>query len=741
MINQAIVKMELGGRTLTLETGRLASQATSAVVGRYGDTMVLTTLVMSEKEADLNYLPLFVEYQEKLYAGGRIKGSRWVKREGRPSDETILSARLIDRSLRPLFPKDFRKEIQIISTILSVDGQSDPDILAIITASAALSISPIPWAGPVAAVRIGHIKTKSETVTQSIIVNPEASEKEYSSMDLVVSATAEKVVMLEGSLNEASEDKVLEAIDLAQTNIRQIIQLINDFSAKQKVSKLKLLKSEIKPELREIVKKAESQIDKIVKETDHQQSQQLLNHLHQHLKEENPLVSAVKLQSAIDKVLQKKVREGILLKNKRPDGRKPEEIRPISVNVGILPRTHGSAIFQRGETQALTVTTLGSPSLEQWLESAFGEGTKRYMHHYYMPPYSVGETGRLGWPSRREVGHGALAEKALLPLIPSEEKFPYAIRVVSEITSSNGSTSMAAVCGSSLSLMDGGVPLKKPVAGIALGLVVDEKSENKFVLLSDIAGVEDFYGDMDFKVAGSKDGITAIQLDVKINGLSQPIIKETLKRAKKGRLLILEKMLAVLPGPRQQLSQYAPQVKMLQVAVPKIGSIIGSGGKTIRRIMAETGTTIDVDDEGKVTIAGKDKDLLEKAASWVESLVKEVEIGEIYEGEVKKILPFGAFVEILPNRDGFVHVSEMSTDYVRTPEDFIKVGQKVKVKVRDVENGKISLTMILDGRRPKPHRSQPRPFRPFRRDTHPRRQPPPSGYKTFFADEKRRRDR
>lgn len=687
--------VELGSRTLTLEVGRFAEQATAAVLARYGDTMVLSTVTASSKETTLDYFPLSVEYVERLYAGGRIKGSRWVKREGRPSDDAILAGRVIDRSVRPLFPKTYKHDVQIIVTVLSVDGESDPDVLGLIATSAAIAISPLPWKGPISGVRMGFVKsTGSEK--GAWLVNPSMVEQATSEFDFVVSSTKDKVIMLEGGFCETSEDIVIEAINAAKDTNAKIIDCLE--SLVKEVGQSKVAVSELG--------KLEELKVKIAKDYKKEMEEVFTKHAAKETGSEEVLILATtvanayenewtvkEVTEALDVLFKKKVRSDILEYEKRVDKRKVTDIRPIEIEVGVLPRTHGSAVFKRGQTQALTVATLGAPSLEQLIESPIGEETKRYIHHYSMPPYSVGETGRMGVPSRREIGHGALAERALISVIPSEDDFPYTIRLVSEIMSSNGSTSMASTCGSTLALMDAGVPIKEPVAGVSIGLMTDKK---KYVLLTDIMGIEDFAGDMDFKVAGTKNGITAIQLDMKIDGITDEIIRDTLTRAKKARLIILEKILAVISGPRKQLSKYAPKVQVVKIPVEKIGEVIGPGGKVIRNIIASTGASVDVNDDGSIMISGTDEESVSRAVTWVKGLTREVKPGEEFEGEVKRILPFGAFVEILPGKEGLVHVSEMSTAYVNSPTEVVTIGQKVKVRVIEIdEQRRVNLSMLF----------------------------------------------
>lgn len=693
--------IDLGGRTLTLQTGVLAEQASGAVLARYGDTVVLATVVASPLKVDLGYFPLTVEYQERLYAGGRIKGSRWVKREGRPSDAEILTDRLIDRSIRPLFPKEYdNKDVQVMITVLSVDMENDPAILGAIATSAALSISPIPWNGPVATLRVGK---KDGTY----FVNPLDSEMTYSDLDLVLSIANGSVVMIEAGAKEVSEEEILGGIKFAEGESERVIGLINDLVKEVGREKEPLVKKETKLDLEKKVKAvAQDKVAELIKKTaSHTEGLSEFDDLKRAVIADFAGEDTAYVAHILDDMFKNEVRAQVL-SGKRPDGRKLDEIRKLSMEVGVLPRTHGSAIFQRGITQVLTVTTLGAPSMEQLIESAEGEESKRYIHHYSMPPYSTGETGRIGSPNRREIGHGALAERALEPVIPSAEKFPYTIRVVSEVTSSNGSTSQASVCGSTLSLMDAGVPITSPVSGIAMGLVVDGK---KTAIMSDIAGIEDFNGDMDFKVAGTEKGITALQLDVKTLSLTSEILEKALKQAKEGRAFILKAMLEALPTPREAVSTYAPKIKVVKVPVEKIGEVIGPGGKMIKKIIAESGAEVDVEDDGSVNISATNAEALAKAVSMVEALVKEVVAGEIYNGEVKRIQPFGAFVEILPGKDGLVHVSDMSEGFVADPGEIVKIGDKIKVRVREVDSlGRINLSMNMDPSKDKPREERPR---------------------------------
>jgi len=690
-------KAEIGNKTLSLEVGRVAGQANAAVLARYGDTMVLATVVRSKPREDLDYFPLQVEFVERLYAGGRIKGSRWVKREGRPSEEATLTARLIDRSIRPLFPEGYKNEVQVIITVLSVDAENDPDIPALCAASAALAISDIPWDGPVGSMRIGFVPKNGNG---DFIVNPTHQDLEYSDLDLIVSSSKEALIMIEGGAKEVSEEIILKGITFAQKEIGKVISLIEDLQKEVGQEKQKFVKEEIEAELiSQVEKKSKDKIKEIIAlmVSEKEEARIMREEVELALAEKNE-EKKDKISKILDKLIKKQIRDQILEKGKRPDGRKLTEIRPITVEVSVLPRTHGSAIFTRGNTQALTVTTLGPSALGQLIEGMEGEETRRYIHHYYMPPFSVGETGRVGFPSRREIGHGALAARALEPVIPSEEEFPYTISVVSEIVSSNGSTSMASTCGSTLSLMDAGVPIKAPVSGIAMGMIT---KGDKVAILSDIMGIEDFNGDMDFKVTGTKKGVTAIQMDVKATTLTLPVVEKILKQAKNGRFFILEKMLGVLPKSRLKVSKYAPKIEVLHIPVEKIGEVIGPGGRMIKNIIAETGANVDVENDGTISVSAPDKESVKKAMDWIEGLVREVEVNEIFEeGIVKRIQPFGAFVEVLPGKEGLVHVSKMSTEYIEDPHDVVKEGQKVRVKVVEIDDlGRINLSMIFDNQK------------------------------------------
>lgn len=710
-------ELEIGGKILSLEHGRFAEQASSAVLARCGDTMVLATVVAAPLKQELDYFPLTVDYMMRLYAGGRIKGSRWVKREGRPTDEEILTCRLIDRSIRPLFPKNYKKEVQVIAMVLSVDGENDPAVLAMIATSAALATSSIPWKGPVGSLKIGE---KDGTY----FANPTDSELKYSDLDLVLTTNKENIFMIEAGAHQIPEEKILGALDFGQKEAQKIIKAIEELTTKVKalghLKEKEVFEEKEDQELLSLVdKKFGDQIFNWAKANAAKEGGSTNTDLKKAVIEEVGEDKAPNVGSVIEKVIKKHIRAQIL-SGTRLDGRRFDEVRNLEAQVGILPRTHGSAVFKRGQTQVMTVTTLGSPDLSQLLETAEGEETKHFIHHYNFPPYSTGETGRVGSPGRREIGHGALAERALLPVIPSEEKFPYTIHLVSEVMSSNGSTSMASTCGSTLSLMDAGVPILSPVSGIAMGLIIEG---DKVAILSDIMGIEDGNGDMDFKVAGTKNGITAIQLDVKTPSLTLAILEKALAQSRIGRMHILDYMTSVLGQPRSSLSTYAPKVVVVKIPIEKIGEIIGPGGRVIKKIMAETSTELDVEDDGSVTISGVSQENVESAKSWVEGIIKEAQPGEVYEGEVMRIEPFGAFVQILPGKDGLVHVSDMSESFVQDPEDIVKLGDHVTVRVKEIDNlGRINLSMRLDpaGDKPRENKAGGRPERRFDKSRGPR---------------------
>jgi len=689
------VEIEFSGKKLTFETGELALQATSSVLARLGDTVVLVTVVEGGK-TDLDYFPLSIEYQERLYAGGKIKGSRWVKRAGRPSDESVLAGRLIDRSIRPLFPKAFKNEVQVIVTVLSVDGENQADIVALNAVSAAIAISRIPWNGPVGAIRMGFSKEKKE-----LIYNPTILEQEESDLDIVASQLSDgKTVMIEAGANQTPEDVVYSSIEQAHKETKKVIEGIEKLVKEVGEEKLKL---EVESNLNEVVALIEKSYkedvkalieNRVNKESGGDETSTLIDKIFEDLKlkDKESEIDKKTIATGIEKVMFKVIRSDVITKKKRVDGRKMDEIRPLLTKVGVLPRTHGSALFQRGITQALSIVTLGSPRMGQLIESAEGEEEKRYIHHYSGLPYSFGQAGRVGTPSRREIGHGALAERALEAVIPDQKTFPYTIQVVSEVLSQNGSSSMASTCGSTLALMDAGVPIIKPVAGISIGMMSDEKD---YELLTDIIGLEDFSGDMDFKVAGTDSGITAIQLDVKVPGLTDEQVKNILERALTARIQILEVIKKALPAPRKALSEYAPKIETIQIPVDKIGELIGPGGKNIKLIISTTGAQVDVEDDGTVTISGTDADAVKKGTDWISNMMREVHPGEVFENaEVKRMLPFGAFVEFLPGKEGMVHVSQMADQYVKDPSEVVSIGDKVKVRVVEIdEQGRINLSM------------------------------------------------
>ena len=688
---------EYGGKKIEVEIGKMASQANGSVFLRYGDTSVLCTAVMAKETRDADYMPLTVDYEERYYAAGKIKGSRWVKRETRPGEEAILHARMIDRTLRPRFDQRIRNDIQIVTTILSFDDQNEPDIPAMIGSSLALMVSDIPFDGPIAAARVCEINGK-------LVLNPTYEEKKGMAFDLVVSGLKDKVNMLEFKGNEISEDKVREAIEYGRREYGKINDFQNEIAEKLKPKKreVKIFEPEerIKKAIKEFTKdKLEDALykDKGKTETDENigaLKESLIEHLRENFKDSPDLARTIKeLENIIGEELDKIVHKNILDKERRSDGRKLDEIRPLQIEAGVLPRTHGSGIFQRGETQILNILTLGSPGKEQWIEEMEVETKKYFMHHYNFPPYSTGETGRIGFPGRREIGHGALAEKSLEPVIPTKEEFPYTIRLVSEALSSNGSTSMASVCASTLSLMDGGVPIKEPVAGISIGMASTPDGK-EFKLLTDIQGEEDHYGDMDFKVAGTRNGITGIQLDVKSDGLTQEMVKAALEQARETRLYILDEMKKVISAPRKEMSPYAPRVYKIQINPEKIRNVIGPGGKIINEIIAQTGVNIDIEDSGLVFVTSEKEEGAKKALEWINNLTREVKVDEVFEGVVVKIMDFGAFVELLPNQDGLVHISEISDKRIERVTDVLKVGDTVKVKVKRIDdNGRVSLTM------------------------------------------------
>jgi polyribonucleotide nucleotidyltransferase len=687
--------LQIGGRILEISTGLLAGQANGSVTVRYGDTVVLATAVMSKGASRISgYFPLMVDYEERYYAAGKIKGSRFIKREGRPSDDAILTGRAVDRTIRPLFNPRMRNEVQVIVTTLSFDGENDPDTLCMIAGSAALALSDIPWNGPIGAVRVGLIGNE-------FVLNPLNGDRAESTLDLLISGTQEKINMMEVGAQEVPEETMIKAFAFGFEAIKKIAAFVEEI--RKEVGKEKA-----EPALLQGPAEFEEKITALLREEGLGEALYLQDKKSVYARtgeiqakvaayiQENYPEEAGKLQEVaqqiFDEVSDVIVHENILAQNKRPDGRALTEIRPINCRVGLLPRTHGTGLFTRGETQALTVTTLGSPGDEQIIDTMETDEKKRYIHHYNFPPYSVGEVRPMRGPGRREIGHGALAEKALVPVLPSKEEFPYTILLVSEVLSSNGSSSMASTCGSTLSLMDAGVPIKAPVSGIAMGIIVGD--EQNYKVLTDIQGLEDHYGDMDFKAAGTKNGITAIQMDVKVDGVTLEMLEAVLKQSHGNRMEILEKMLATIPTPRTTMSPYAPRIITLHINPDKIRDVIGPGGKMINRIIDETGVSIDIEDDGSVFITSADETSAKEAVDWINNITREVKAGEIFSGRITRILNFGAFAEVLPNQEGLIHISELSEHRVEKVEDVVKVGDIVPVKVKNIDDqGRINLSL------------------------------------------------
>lgn len=685
------VTTEFEGRPLTLEVNRVGFRTTASVLVTYGDTVVLGSAMVGSRPVTLDYFPLSIDYEEKFYAAGRISGSRFIKREGRPSDEAILIGRLIDRPIRPLFPKGYRQEVQVVSTVLSLDPSFRPDIIGMIAASSALMLTGTPFDGPVAGLRVGRVNGEFKAFLT-------AEERQASDLDLVVAGIETGITMVEAGANEVPEEIVADALAWAYEHYQSAIKLQRELAEK------------VAPEKQEYTLILPN--EDIQKQVDAWVEGKLGADLRKPYPERNELISVLRKafhEELTDKIedydslkpeydeaftlaLHKDVRKGIVEDNLRPDGRKLDEVRPLSSEVGVLPRTHGSALFTRGVTQGLNIVTLAPLSYAQMVDTMeVHDGERRYMHHYNAPGYTVGEVSRLGSPGRREIGHGYLAERALLPVLPSEEEFPYAIRSVTEIMSQNGSTSMAATCSSCLALMDAGVPLKAPVSGVAMGLMMDG---DKPYILTDIADAEDFAGDMDFKSTGTTKGITALQMDMKVHGLPAEVLRDALLTAKKGRAFILDHMLQTLAEPRQKLSPYAPRIEKIKINPDKIGAVIGKGGEVINKITAETGAEIDIKDDGLITVAASDTKNIEKALEWIKSLTQEPEVGKIYDGKVVSIKDFGAFVNIMPGIDGMVHISQLSDQRVEKVTDVLKEGQIIKVKLTGIdERGRLSLSM------------------------------------------------
>lgn len=689
-----------GGKEIIIETGRLAQQALASCTVRYGDTQILATVVKSKQPRDgISFFPLMVDYEERLYAAGKIKGSRFIKREGRPTDEAVLTARMIDRSIRPLFNEECREDIQVILTVLSIDQQNPPDIVSLIAASVVLSMSGLDWKGPIAGARVALKDGK-------FLLNPTSEEMEASSLDLTVAGTEEKIIMIEAGAKQEKENVMIDAIKFAQDNFKPLMDLLDKIKSSspkialptKEISEEKALENEglrkaskwleenINKYLFAEVKKTKNEKNEAVEKIKNDLKESLLN---QEIADENIIKKALGL---VEDAVKHEVSRMIIEKETRIDGRALDEIRPLSMEVGLIPRTHGSGLFTRGQTQVLSVVTLGAPGDEQTLDTMELEGTKRYMHHYNFPPFSVGETSPLRGASRREIGHGALAEKALMPVIPADkEKFPYTIRVVSEVLSSNGSSSMGSTCGSSLSLMDAGVPISAQVAGIAMGIASD--SSGRWKVITDLQDVEDGNGGMDFKIAGTHDGITAIQMDTKTEGLTMDMIIQTFKQGYDARTKILEKMNSIIAEPRADLSPFAPRITSFMINPEKIREVIGPGGKIINEIINDTGVTIDIEDSGLVMVCSADAEASKKAVEWIKNIVREVQAGEEFQGKVTRIMDFGAFVEVLPKQEGLVHVSELAPFRVNHPSDIVKTGDIIAVKVLEIDSmGRINLS-------------------------------------------------
>ncbi len=698
-------ELEIGGKPLKVKITDWTAQASGSCLVSYGETEVLATSVMSLRNVEgQDFFPLTVDYEERFYAAGKIYGSRFIKRESRPTDEAILASRMIDRAIRPLFPEDFKREVQVIVTCLSWDGQNDPDNAAMIAASVALATSNIPWNGPLAALRIGKIQGK-------FIVNPNYKEREESQMDLTLSAIEKEgeilINMIEMGGKEVLENDILEAIKFAEPEFKKIFDFQNKIIKKIGREKSEFpvaVESDIENEIKKFLgdKLEKAILEAKPGEKNLTQTEVLKEELVKFIEEKYPGQGKEKqVLPFFEKEIERIIINNIIENNKRPDGRKIDEIRPLSCEVGVLPRTHGSGVFHRGLTKILSILTLGGPNDQQILEGMEVVGKKRFLHHYNFPPFSTGETAPLRGPKRREIGHGHLVEKALLPMIPSADVFPYTIRIVSEALSSNGSTSMASVCAASIALMDAGVPIKEPVAGISIGLAKDESS-GKYKLLTDIQGPEDHFGHMDFKAAGTKNGITAIQMDIKIDGIGQKIIKEALLRAKDARSKILDIIKKEIAQPRKNLSPLAPKIFSMQINPSKIGEVVGPKGSVINKMIEQYGVTIDIEDSGLVFITSQDQESIEKTVNHIKGIVKEVTVGEIFSGTVRKIMDFGAFVDILPGQSGLVHISEFVPYQIKQVSDVVKVGDVIPVKVTSIDElGRINLSAIKAGFKPK----------------------------------------
>lgn len=680
-------EMELGGRPLIIEHGKMAKQANGAVLVRYGDTVVLVTATASaEPREGVDFFPLTVDYEEKMYAAGKIPGG-FIKREGRPSSDAILCARLIDRPIRPLFPKGFRNDVQIVATVLSVEQDNAPELAAMIGASAALTVSDIPFMGPIAGVRVGRIHDQ-------FVINPTESQREESTLNLTVAGSKDAVMMVEAGANELPEDVVLDAILFGHKEIQRLVsfqeEIQNACGKEKREAKLFVVPENLEKDIRAY---AAERLDQATRNPDKLDRDAHIADINadvmEHFLADYPEMEK-EIAMALHDLEKEIVRRMITHEKIRPDGREVEEVRPVSCEVGLLPRTHGSGLFTRGQTQILTVTTLGPLGDEQIIDGLGPETTKHYIHHYNFPGYSVGEAKPIRSPGRREIGHGALAERALLPVIPSIEEFPYTIRLVSEVLESNGSSSMGSVCGSTLSLMNAGVPIKRPVSGVAMGLV---KDGDQYTILTDIQGMEDALGDMDFKVAGTSEGITAIQMDIKVAGIDRDILSSALQQAKRGRAFILDKMLACIDRPAAELSPYAPRVETIKIKTDKIRDVIGTGGKVVKKIIDETGVQIDIHEDGNVFISSIDAEGMKRARKMIEDIVREVEVGEVYTGKVTRLMKFGAFVEVLPGKEGLCHISQLAAHRVEKVEDVVQIGDQLQVKVVEIDDkGRINLS-------------------------------------------------
>ncbi|WP_033829181.1 polyribonucleotide nucleotidyltransferase [Bacillus andreraoultii] len=679
---------EWAGRPLTIEIGQLAKQANGSCLVRYGESAVLCTATASKEPKAVDFFPLTVNYEERLYAAGKIPGG-FIKREGRPSEHATLSSRLIDRPIRPLFPDGFRNEVQVVSMVMSVDQDCSTELAAMVGSSIALSASDIPFQGPIAGVIVGRIDGQ-------FVINPTVEQSENSDIHLTVAGTKDAINMVEAGADEVPEEVMLEAIMFGHEEIKRLIEFQEQIVAAIGKEKMEVVLAEIdsniESEVRELCEKELIEAIQVPEKHAREDAIEGVKNevLAKYENDEADEVTLKQVKAVLDKLVKEEVRRLITVDKIRPDGRKIDEIRPLSSAIGLLPRAHGSGLFTRGQTQALSVCTLGALGDVQVLDGLGLEESKRFMHHYNFPPFSVGETGRMGAPGRREIGHGALGERALEPVIPSEKEFPYTIRLVSEVLESNGSSSQASICGSTLALMDAGVPIKAPVAGIAMGLV---KSGDHYTILTDIQGMEDHLGDMDFKVAGTANGVTALQMDIKIDGLSREILEEALYQAKKGRMQILEHMLSTISEPRNDLSKFAPKIVSMHINPEKIGDVIGPSGKQVKKIIEETGVKIDIEQDGTVYISSADQEMNEKAQKIIENLVREVEVGQIYLGKVKRIEKFGAFVEIFNGKDGLVHISELAEERVGKVEDVVKVGDEILVKVTEIDKqGRVNLS-------------------------------------------------